>query len=118
MPVSLLCLNALATLPAVDIDYLLAEWGSFLSAFAAAATTGHTPTELTEALNKIDYTPGGAALATALRRVLAGDRNREQFLAGLDDVATGILTAILAGKVLVADELALTTLTGRSARGR
>lgn len=30
-----------------------------------------------------------------LRRVLAGDRDREQLLAGLDDVDTAILTAVL-----------------------
>lgn len=47
-------------------------------------------------LDLLDGAPSeGVVLVAALRRVLAGDRDREQLLAGLDDIDTAILTAVL-----------------------
>lgn len=52
-------------------------------------------TELADALDEFGVTTDWAALVAALRRVLAGDRDREQLLVGLDDIHTAILTAVL-----------------------
>jgi hypothetical protein len=76
------------------IDQHLTRWEPVITAVAAAAAAGHTPTELADFLNQGDSTDR-AALAAALRGVLAGDRDREQLLVGLDDVDTAILTATL-----------------------
>jgi hypothetical protein len=65
------------------------------TAFVTAVATGHIPPELADSLDYLGNTPGWAALVTALRRVLAGDRDREHLLAGLDDTETAILTTIL-----------------------
>ena len=73
----------------------LTQWEPVVAAVAAAATTGQTPPELADGLNQIGDNTDWAALAAALRRVLAGDRDREQLLAGLDDVDTAILAATL-----------------------
>jgi len=82
--------------PAEDmLAPLLAEWEPVIAAVTAAVTTGHTPTELTDRLDRLDDSTDWAALVAALRRVLAGDRDREQLLAGLDDIDTAILTATL-----------------------
>lgn len=79
------------------IDRHLTTWEPVVIAVAAAATTGHTPTELADGLDKLGATTDWAALVVALRRVLAGDRDREQLLAGLNDIDTAILTAVLDG---------------------
>ena len=63
-----------------------------IAAVVAAATSGHTPTKLADDLNELGRTPDWATWAAALRRVLAGDRDREQLL---DDVDTAIVTAVL-----------------------
>ena len=82
--------------PAEDmVAPLLTQWEPVIAAVVAAATTGHTPTELADALNQAEDSSDWATLVAALRRVLAGDRDREQLLAGLDDVDTAILTATL-----------------------
>jgi len=73
----------------------LAQWKPVIAAVAAAATTGHTPTDLAESLNQLGDSADWAALVAALGRVLAGDRDREQLLDGLDEVGTAILTATL-----------------------
>jgi len=87
---------ALPDQPAEDtVDRHLTQWEPVIAAVTAAATTGHTPTELTDHLDRLDDSTDWAALVAALRRVLAGDRDREQLLAGLDDVDTAILTATL-----------------------
>ncbi|MGQ0776735.1 MAG: hypothetical protein ACT4NY_20325 [Pseudonocardiales bacterium] len=78
----------------VGADYLLAAWGPVITAVVAMARNDGTPHELTELLDDI-ATTDWAALVTALRRVLAGDRSRELLLAGLDDIGTAILTATL-----------------------
>lgn len=83
-----------ATLPG-RIDRHLTQWEPVITAVAAVATSGHTPTELADHLDELGATTDWAALVAALRRVLAGDRDREQLLAGLDDVDTVILTAVL-----------------------
>ena len=87
---------ALPDQPAEDtVDRHLTQWEPVIAAVTAAATAGHTPTELTDHLDRLDDSTDWAALVAALRRVLAGDRDREQLLAGLDDVDTAILTATL-----------------------
>jgi hypothetical protein len=53
------------------------------------------PTELADGLDELGARTDWAALGVALHRVLAGDRNREQLLAGLDDIETAILTTVL-----------------------
>ena len=77
------------------VDHHLSEWEPVIAAVAAAATTGHTPTELAGGLDRLGDSTDWAALVAALRRVLAGDRDREQLLDGLDEVGTAILTATL-----------------------
>ncbi|MGH3980707.1 MAG: hypothetical protein ACRDRZ_17190, partial [Pseudonocardiaceae bacterium] len=77
------------------VDHHLTWWEPVIAAVAAAATTGHTPTDLTERIDQLADSTGWAAVVAALRRVLAGDRDREQLLDGLDDVGTAILTATL-----------------------
>jgi len=77
------------------VDRHLTQWEPVIAAVTAAATTGHTPTDLAEDLNQLGDSTGWAALVAALHRVLAGDRDREQLLDGLDDVDTAILTATL-----------------------
>ncbi len=83
-----------ATLPD-SVDRHLTQWESFIAYVVNTATSGYIPTELADYLDKLGATTVWTALAAALRRVLAGDRNREQLLAGLDDVNTAILTAVL-----------------------
>ncbi|HKR51758.1 MAG TPA: hypothetical protein VJT72_19670 [Pseudonocardiaceae bacterium] len=56
---------------------------NFLPRFVAAATNGHTQPELADHLDGLGVTTDWAALVAALRRVLAGDRDSEQLLAGL-----------------------------------
>ena len=53
------------------------------------------PIEFADFLNQAGDNAEWTALVAALRRVLAGDRDREQLLDGLDDVDTAILTATL-----------------------
>ncbi len=83
-----------ATLPD-GIDHDLSKWEPVVTAVVAAATSGHTPTELADHLDERGATTDWAALVAALRRVLAGDRDREHLLAGLDDIDTAIVTAVL-----------------------
>lgn len=77
----------------------LTRWEPVIAAVVDAATSGHTRPELADFLDELgattDATTNWAALVAALRRVLAGDRDREQLLAGLDEVDTAILTAVL-----------------------
>jgi hypothetical protein len=77
------------------IGHHLTRWEPVISAVAAAAASGHTPAELAEVLDGRGATTDCAVLVAALRRVLAGDRDREQLLVGLDDVDTAVLTATL-----------------------
>ncbi|MDQ3153755.1 MAG: hypothetical protein M3R63_19265 [Actinomycetota bacterium] len=92
-------LAAAATLPDQPGEHtvapLLAEWEPVIAAVTAAATTGRTPTDLADVLNQLGDSTDWAALVAALRRVLAGDRDREQLLVGLDEVGIAILTATL-----------------------
>ncbi|MGH4017420.1 MAG: hypothetical protein ACRDSL_26550 [Pseudonocardiaceae bacterium] len=74
--------------------HLLAAWEPIITAVGAAATNVGNPTELTDLLDDI-ATTDWAALVAALRRVLAGDRHREQLITGLDDLGAAILTATL-----------------------
>ncbi|MGH3923193.1 MAG: hypothetical protein ACRDTT_10050, partial [Pseudonocardiaceae bacterium] len=78
----------------VGTGHLLAAWEPIINAVGAAATNAGTPAELTDLLDDI-ATTDWAALVAALRRVLAGDRHREQLLTGLDDLGAAILTATL-----------------------
>jgi hypothetical protein len=78
----------------VGTDDLLAAWEPIITAVHTAATNGDTPTELTGLLEEIATTDWVAVVA-ALRRVLAGDRDRELLLAGLDDLGAAILGAAL-----------------------
>lgn len=68
-----------------NIDRHLNQWEPVIAAVTA----------VTELLDRLGETTQWAALVAALRRVLAGDRDREQLLAGLDEVDTAILTATL-----------------------
>lgn len=78
----------------VDVDHLLTAWAPLVNAVAAAAADGDTPPELAGLLEDIALTDW-VALVAALRRVLAGDRNREPLLAGLDDIGTAVVTTTL-----------------------
>ncbi|MGH3915202.1 MAG: hypothetical protein ACRDTC_17620 [Pseudonocardiaceae bacterium] len=78
----------------VNTAHLLAAWGPIITAVGATAGSGAIPVELTDLLDEV-ATTDWAALVTALRRVLAGDRGRERLLAGLDKIGTAILTATL-----------------------
>ncbi|MGH3907097.1 MAG: hypothetical protein ACRDTE_23415 [Pseudonocardiaceae bacterium] len=78
----------------VGTDYLLAAWAPIIAVIGAAAASGDTPPELADLLDDIAVTDW-AALVTALRQVLAGDRRRELLLAGLDNIGTAVLTATL-----------------------
>jgi hypothetical protein len=90
-----------ATLPpdqlhdAADIDRILAAWEPVIDAVTTAAGSGHTPPELTEILDQLAVTSEWADLVHALRRLLTGDRNRDDLLAGLHPIATAILTRAL-----------------------
>ena len=85
-----------ATLPPENtVESLLTDWDPIIIAIVTAATTGHTPTELADTLTQLDNTTHWAALGAALRRVLAGERDHEHLLTGLDEVETVILTATL-----------------------
>ena len=55
-----------------------------MTAVAAAAPSGYTPAGLAEVLDELGVTTDWAAL----RRVLAGNRDREQIPTGLDDIDT------------------------------
>ncbi|MGH4001598.1 MAG: hypothetical protein ACRDTJ_29520, partial [Pseudonocardiaceae bacterium] len=87
-------LTTAATLPN-DIDRHLTDWAPLVTAVAAAATNGHTPTELTTTLDELGASTDWTALISALRQVLAGHRDRAQLLTGLDDIDTAILTTVL-----------------------
>jgi hypothetical protein len=73
----------------------LTQWEPVITAVVAAATGGHTSTELADYLDELGAITDWAALIAALRRVLVGGRDREQLLVGLDDADTAILTAVL-----------------------
>ncbi|MGH3719867.1 MAG: hypothetical protein ACRDRI_13720 [Pseudonocardiaceae bacterium] len=77
------------------VELLSAAWEPIIRAVVTEATTGHTPAELVDTLDELGATSHCAPLATALRQILAGHRDREQLRAGLDDVDTAILTATL-----------------------
>jgi hypothetical protein len=81
--------------PSPGIERILAEWGPVIDLMVAAATTGHTPAELTEGLDQLADTSDWAHLAAAIRAVLDGAPDPEPLLAGLDPVDTAILTTIL-----------------------
>jgi tetratricopeptide (TPR) repeat protein len=75
---------------------LLAYWQPLIYATAAAATTGGPlPDEVIKLLDEHATTQDWKQLATAIRRILAGDRDPNTLLTGLDPVDTAILTAIL-----------------------
>jgi hypothetical protein len=78
----------------VAANHLLAAWEPIITAVQAAAIDGAVRIELSDLLDDI-ATTDWAALVGALRRVLAGDRDREQLLTGLDHVGTAILTATI-----------------------
>jgi hypothetical protein len=92
-----------ATLLDESIDRQLSQWEPLIAAIPAIATNARTPTELAAYLDALfaDYldalaaTTNWAALAAALRRVLAGDRDRERLCTDLDAIDTAILTAVL-----------------------
>jgi hypothetical protein len=77
------------------VERLLTAWDPLITAVGTAAGTGDIPTELAEALTRLGDTTDWAALATALCRVLAGDRDRKYLLASLDSIDAAILTAVL-----------------------
>jgi hypothetical protein len=86
--------DLLATAATLPADALSA-WEPVITAVVDAATSGHIPTKLADHLDELGATTGWAALVAVLCRVLAGDRDREQLFAGLDDIDTAILTAVL-----------------------
>jgi len=81
--------------PEATVERLLTDWDPIITSVATAAATDHTPTELTDALDHHGATTDWATLVAALRRVLAGERDRERLLVGLDDVDAAIVTATL-----------------------
>lgn len=64
-------------------------------AVVAAATAGAVPDELAAQLDELAGRTDWAKLVTALRGVLAGERDPEQLTAGLAEFDAAILTAIL-----------------------
>lgn len=79
-----------------SIERQLADWQPVIYAVTAAATTADPiPAELAELLDELAATEEWSQLVAAIRRVLAGDRGRDNLLAGLDPVDTAIVTAIL-----------------------
>jgi tetratricopeptide (TPR) repeat protein len=79
-----------------SIEKLLAVWQPIIQAVTvAAAGFGPVPREQTELLDQLATTQDWNQLVTRIGRVLAGDRNRDALLNGLDPVDTAILTAIL-----------------------
>jgi CHAT domain len=79
------------------IERHLTEWDPLITAIVAAATNGHTPTELTNTLDELGASTNWAHLIIALRQILAGARDRAQLLTltGLDVIDTAILTTVL-----------------------
>ncbi len=79
------------------IERHLTEWDPLITAIVAAATNGHTPTELTNTLDELGASTNWTNLIIALRQVLAGARDRAQLLTltGLDVIDTAILTTVL-----------------------
>ncbi|WP_007515666.1 MULTISPECIES: hypothetical protein [Pseudofrankia] len=79
-----------------DPDRRLAAWEPIISAVATAANARQPlPTEVDQVLDELAKANDWANLVAALRRVLAGDRDRDTLAAHLDDVDTAILAAVL-----------------------
>jgi hypothetical protein len=81
---------------AAAIEGAITRWDPIITVVVTAVRTGHTPTELANTLDRLGRTTHSATLVTALRQVLAGERDREQLLPGLDEITSGILTSTLA----------------------
>ena len=78
------------------IEWHIARWQPIIDAVTTAATSsGPVPSELTELLDQVAASEDWRELVGAIRRVLAGDGNRDALLTGLDPIDTAILTAIL-----------------------
>jgi len=74
----------------------LRQWAPLLrdlAAVCAGQEEARAPVEA--ALEQAGQSPDWQALAAALRRVMAGERDREALLAGLDEIDTAILTLAL-----------------------
>jgi tetratricopeptide (TPR) repeat protein len=88
--------RALPADQAFDVQGHLDRWQPNIAAIAAAARgDAHAAAEVEELLTALAGSDDWAALAAALRRVLAGERDHAQLTAGLDPVDTAILAATL-----------------------
>jgi hypothetical protein len=74
----------------------LDRWEPVIAAIARAASSGAQPDrDLDGYLTQTAAFPNLAALAAALRRILAGDRDAATLTAGLDPIDTAIVQATL-----------------------
>src|SRR5436305_836777 len=85
---------------------MIGEWDPVLGRVVAAAAGGHAVQhEVTEFLDGFPDDSGWAALIRVLRRILAGERDPETLLTGLDPIETtiaGRLLDALAGRLRLA----------------
>ena len=92
---------------AADDEALVASWEPRIAAVVATATIGDTDTghRLDAILTDLEANRDWAALVGVLRRIIAGERDPHQLLAGLDSVDTAIAARTLdalAGRVELA----------------
>ena len=93
-------LDAVAAAPADaeenHIAGIVAEWRPIILTIAAACLDiGQARQDIDGFLPQLETQPQWAALAHRMRLLLAGDRNRERLLAGLDGTDTIVMSAIL-----------------------
>jgi hypothetical protein len=82
--------------PVPDVQGHLDRWQPAVAAVAAAAGgDAQAAAEVEELLTALAGTDDWAAIAAALRRLLAGERDHATLAAGLDPVDTAILAAVL-----------------------
>ncbi|MBW7884473.1 MAG: hypothetical protein H3C34_17905 [Caldilineaceae bacterium] len=75
---------------------MLEQWQPVIAAMVAACRGDNTAAgQLTPLLDQLAQTADWQALAAVFRRVLAGERDAEALLDGLDKTDTIIVTALL-----------------------
>jgi hypothetical protein len=83
--------------PATDIQRHLDRWEPVIAAVARVASSGGQPDrDLDGYLTQTAAFPNLAALAAALRRILAGDRDPAALTADLDPIGTAVIQTTLA----------------------
>jgi hypothetical protein len=79
-----------------DLQRNLDEWGSRIAAIVAAVGGDESAkTEIDRSLGQLADSEDWSELVRVLRRVLAGDRDRESLTRGLDEIDTAILDRTL-----------------------